>query len=124
VFPGFSWHNLAKTRTDLSNGALNSNPRQKGRFYWGMISQAIAAKSKMLYVAMFDEMDEGTAIFKCANELPVNTGSAKFLSYEGVSSDHYLWLTGQAGRLLRGEIKPDARMYLQTDRKTIKTVQR
>ncbi len=124
VFPGFSWHNLAKTRTDLSNGALNSNPRQKGRFYWDMISQAIAAKSKMLYVAMFDEMDEGTAIFKCANELPVNTGAAKFLSYEGVSSDHYLWLTGQAGRLLRGEIAPDAKMYLQTDRKTLKTVRR
>jgi hypothetical protein len=124
VFPGFSWHNLSKTRTDLSNGALNANPRLGGRFYWDMISRAIAERSKMLYVAMFDEIDEGTAIFKCANELPVNTGSAKFLSYEGLPSDHYLWLTGQAGRLLRGEIAPDARMYLQVERKTNKTAQR
>jgi hypothetical protein len=124
VFPGFSWHNLAQTREDLSNGVLGAIPRQKGRFYWDMISQAIAAKSKMLYVAMFDEMDEGTAIFKCANETPVNTGEAKFLSYEGLPSDHYLWLTGQAGRLLRGEIPPDARMYLQTERNVTKTAQR
>jgi hypothetical protein len=123
VFPGFSWHNLAKTRKDLGNGGSNAVPRQKGRFYWGMISRAIAAKSKMLYVAMFDEIDEGTAIFKCANELPVNTGEAKFLSYEGSPGDHYLWLTGQAGRLLRGEIPPDARMYLQIERKTTKTDQ-
>jgi hypothetical protein len=124
VFPGFSWHNLAKTRTDLGNGGLNANPRQKGRFYWDMISQATAAKSKMLYVAMFDEMDEGTAIFKCTNELPINTGQAQFLCYEGLPSDHYLWLTGQAGRLLRGEITPEPRMYLQTERNTTKTAQR
>jgi hypothetical protein len=124
VYPGFSWHNLARTRKGLNNGDSNAIPRQKGRFYWGMISQAIAAKSKMLYVAMFDEIDEGTAIFKCANELPVNTSPAQFLSYEGLPTDHYLWLTGQAGRLLRGEIPPDARRYLRVDRKPLKTAKR
>ena len=124
VFPGFSWHNLAKTRADLGNSVSEAIPRQKGRFYWGMISKAIEAKATMLYVAMFDEIDEGTAIFKCANELPVNTGSAKFVSYEGLPSDHYLWLTGQAGRWLRGEISPSAQMYLDVDRKSFKTAQR
>ncbi|HIA70314.1 TPA: xylosidase/arabinosidase, partial [Candidatus Poribacteria bacterium] len=58
--------------------------------------------AKMLYVAMFDEVDEGTAIFKCSNDPPV--GKSSFLTYEGLPSDHYLWLTGQLGRLLRGEI--------------------
>lgn len=124
VFPGFSWHNLAKTRADLGNPVSEAIPRQKGRFYWGMISKAIEAKATMLYVAMFDEIDEGTAIFKCANELPVNTGSAKFVSYEDLPSDHYLWLTGQAGRWLRGEISPSAHMYLDVDRKSFKTAQR
>ena len=124
VFPGFSWHNLAKTRADLGNPVSDAIPREKGRFYWNMISKAVEAKSKMLYVAMFDEMDEGTAIFKCTNKLPVNTGDAKFVSYEGLPSDHYLWLTGQAGRLLRGEIAPDPKMYLQIDRKSLKTAQR
>ena len=52
---------------------------------------------------MFDEIDEGTAIFKCANQGPV--GASPFVSYEGVPADRYLFLAGQAARTLRGEIK-------------------
>ena len=33
----------------------------------------------MLYVAMFDEMDEGTAIFKCSDEPPQPEAPAKLL---------------------------------------------
>ena len=57
----------------------------------------------MLYVAMFDEVDEGTAIFKCTNDPPTCDGAA-FLTYEGLPSDHYLKLVGDAGKLLRGEL--------------------
>ncbi len=46
-------------------------------------------------------MDEGTAIFKCTSQPP--TG-AQFVAYTGVPSDHYLWLTGEAGKMLRDEI--------------------
>ena len=55
----------------------------------------------MFYVAMFDEMDEGTAIFKCSSQPPPG---AHFVSYAGEPSDQYLWLAGQAGKMLRGEI--------------------
>jgi hypothetical protein len=60
----------------------------------------------MLYVAMFDEVDEGTAIFKCTNDPPTANG-AKFVTYEGLPSDHYLRLTGLAGRVIRGDLPPD-----------------
>ena len=57
----------------------------------------------MLYVAMFDEMDEGTAIMKCANVDKLPAG-VHLCDYEGLPTDHYLWLTGEAGKMLRGEI--------------------
>ena len=50
----------------------------------------------MIYVAMFDEVNEGTAIFKVSDNLPVSD-VAKFADIEGVPSDWYLWLTGEAG---------------------------
>jgi hypothetical protein len=78
-------------------------PRLKGRFLWKQYVEAKGAGATMLYQAMFDEMDEGTAIFKCTNDPPV--GKSRFLSLEGLPSDHYLWLTGQGGKLLRGEVK-------------------
>jgi hypothetical protein len=100
VYPGFSWHNLSRIETGRDN-PTDQIPRQQGKFYWNQISSAVASGAKMLYVAMFDEMDEGTAIFKCASRPPT---SAQFVSYGSVPSDYYLWLTGEAGKMLRGEI--------------------
>ncbi len=57
----------------------------------------------MLCIAMFDEVDEGTAIFKCSNNPPTGGGS-EFLTLDGLPSDFYLRLAGQAAKLLRGEI--------------------
>ncbi|MEO0532167.1 MAG: xylosidase/arabinosidase, partial [Planctomycetota bacterium] len=65
----------------------------------------VAAKragATMAYVARFDGVDEGPAIFKCSNDPPVGDG-VSFLTYEGLPSDHYLWLTGEAGRMFRNE---------------------
>jgi hypothetical protein len=95
VFPGFSWHNL-------TGEELNFIPRLKGQFLWSQIVAAKRVGCKMIYVAMFDEVDEGTAVFKCTNDIPVGYG-VKFLDYEGLPSDHYLRLVGQGGKLLRGE---------------------
>jgi hypothetical protein len=101
IYPGFSWYNLGKTEFG-GLPPLGQIPRQKGKFYWDQISMAIKAGSGMLYVAMFDEMDEGTAIFKCTNQPPA--GNFKLLDYEGMPTDHYLWLTGKAGDMLRGKL--------------------
>ena len=97
VYPGFSWHNL-------HGGELNSIPRQQGKFLWSQIVGTKRAGCNMLYVAMFDEVDEATAIFKCTNEPPTGNGG-KFIDYEGLPSDFYLRLVGKAGELMRGDIR-------------------
>ena len=100
IFPGFSWHNLMKTRGQ--NSPVNEIPRRQGNFLW---AQAVADRREgatMLYTAMFDEIDEGTAIFKCTDNPP--SGESPFVTFEGLPSDHYLWLTGQIGKMLRQEI--------------------
>ena len=62
----------------------------------------------MLYIAMFDEVDEGTAIFKVTNDAPMPGGQELFVTpdFDGfpLESDEYLWLAGQATRGLRNEI--------------------
>jgi hypothetical protein len=95
VFPGFSWHHMHA-------GKLDQIPRLKGRFFWSQWLALKRAGATMAYVAMFDEVDEATAIFKCTNDAPAVDGG--FVTYEGLPSDFYLKLTGAGGKLLRGEI--------------------
>jgi len=102
VCPGFSWHNLSRFEFPDDVKPVGSIPRQGGRFYWQQISTAINAGATMLYVAMFDEVNEGTAIFKCSDNPPVSS-VAKFINMDGKPADHYLWLTGEAGKMLRKE---------------------
>lgn len=102
VCPGFSWHNLSRSEFPDDVKPVGSIPRQGGRFYWQQISTAINAGATMLYIAMFDEVNEGTAIFKCTDNLPVSN-MAKFAGIDGKPSDTYLWLTGEAGKMLRKE---------------------
>jgi hypothetical protein len=98
AFPGFSWFNM-------KGAPLNAIPRLQGRFFWSQVVAAKRAGANMLYVAMFDEVDEGTAIFKVTNSPPVGPG-ASFVTYEGLPSDYYLRLTGAAGQVIRGEMPP------------------
>ncbi|MBN8460421.1 MAG: xylosidase/arabinosidase [Verrucomicrobia bacterium] len=101
VFPGFSWTNLMRSRG--KDTPLDQIPRRGGKFLWHQARERLNGGAGMLYVAMFDEMDEGTAIFKTAAKVP--TGTRGFVTEPGLPSDHYLWLTGMIARSLR-EGKP------------------
>ncbi len=118
-------------------------PRLGGKFFWSQLHYCIKAGAEMIYVAMFDEIDEGTAIFKCLNEskTPSNVPAEDYwVLYRGgnyykrtsdytgdlgpndwcrkasemnipfygieddLPTDHYLWLTGQARKMLNAEI--------------------
>ena len=105
VYPGFSWYNLSHKEKGLAPAPVASIPRQGGRFYWNLVETAVAVGAKSLYVAMFDEVNEGTAVFKVSDAPPVGE-TVKFADMDGQPTDHYLFLTGEAAKLLRGERKP------------------
>ncbi|VGO23523.1 hypothetical protein SCARR_05630 [Pontiella sulfatireligans] len=96
IYPGFSWQNN-------KGEGFNRVPRLRGKFMWAQVVACKKAGAEMLYVAMFDEVDEGTAIFKCTDTPPIGDG-VQFLTMEGLPSDFYLRLAGEAGKLLRDEI--------------------
>ncbi len=137
-YPGSSDRNMHP-----NNGV---NPRNGGSFFWKQVYNCVDVGAKMLYIAMFDEIDEGTAIFKCLNQsdVPSNVASEDYwvshyenggyrkttteqtgpyngsalrwsrkasemdITFIGIEdnlkTDHYLWLTGQARAMLRGDI--------------------
>ncbi|WP_205853576.1 CBM35 domain-containing protein [Polaribacter filamentus] len=107
LFPGFSWSNW---KPDYENRP-NHLPRIHGNFMW---EQFYIAKSKFntknltasVYVAMFDEFDEGTAIAKAGEDASMVPTDQYFLTLdaEGVhcSSDFYLRLTGDGAKMIKG----------------------
>ncbi|MDR0371917.1 MAG: T9SS type A sorting domain-containing protein [Prevotellaceae bacterium] len=100
VFPGFSWQNMKGG----DNNPYDDYPRENGNFFWKQVAANRNAGAQSLYVAMFDEMDEGTCIFKCetTSNTPLN-GDGKFIGYDDeLGSDYYLWLTGQATQWIHG----------------------
>jgi hypothetical protein len=120
VFPGFSWYNLKHILPDYT-AVFDSRPRLGGTFLWRQIYKNINdAGCTMIYQAMFDEVDEGTAIFKISNSPPVSEeptsysnpflpiGNAQYAPYDIsdalLPSDHYLWLVGEGTKMLRGQI--------------------
>ena len=95
AFPGFSWDNLRS----VSPGTTMI-PRQKGEFYWRQFAIFRELGIRTVFVGMFDEVNEGTAIYKVSNQIPVGK---YFVTYEGLPSDYYLKLTGAATRMIRGQ---------------------
>lgn len=95
AFPGFSWDNLRRAKPGTT-----MIPRRKGEFYWRQFYIFRSLGIRTVFVGMFDEVNEGTAIYKVANQTPVGK---YFVTYEGLPSDYYLKLTGAATKMIRGD---------------------
>lgn len=95
VYPGFSWDNVRRLKPGAS-----TIPRRGGRFLWEQFHELSKLGVDHVYVAMFDEVDEGTAVFKVTSAPPVQ---GHFVGYEGLPSDWYLRLVGEGERMLRGQ---------------------
>jgi hypothetical protein len=97
VYPGFGWTNLKG-----KDAAGQTIPRLGGEFLWRQFVAAQQLNVDTVYVAMFDEVDEGTAIFKVTNDPPTQ---AHFDTFDRLPSDFYLRLTAEGTKLIRGERK-------------------
>ncbi|SFD99686.1 Ricin-type beta-trefoil lectin domain-like [Chitinophaga sp. CF118] len=102
AYPGFSFHN-----TNASS-KLNEIPRNHGDFMWAQVAVMKTVGVKSLYIAMFDEMNEGTSIFKVAENASQAPADKSYVNLDqdgvAVSSDFYLRLTNDAGRMIKGQI--------------------
>jgi len=97
IFPGFRWKNLMASRGHPNTS--NEIDRLKGKFFEAQGKGLISIGVNMIYVAMFDEIDEGTAIFKCTNNPPV--GASDFGTFDGMPPDTYLRMAGEFSEELK-----------------------
>jgi hypothetical protein len=89
-------------------GDLSQGHRRHGDFYWRSVYNMVRLGAQGLYVSMFDEFNEGNQIAKTAEtaaDVPAGSG-IRALDEDGTfcSSDYYLRITGDGGRMLRGEL--------------------
>jgi uncharacterized protein (TIGR03437 family) len=106
IFPGFSWYNLNRTATQ------NQIPRNRGEFLWRQAYNAKAAGARTLKIAMFDEVDESTAMFKLASRRADAPDQGYWLTLDAdgftLPSDWYLRLAGEITRVFHGQTPPSA----------------
>ena len=84
----------------------NWKPRDGGHFLWKQAYEVCNMGSKFMYVAMFDEVDEGTAMYKLtetAEGLPIGAEQVA-LNEDGYSlpSDWYLQLGNEIQKMIEG----------------------
>jgi hypothetical protein len=108
IFPGFSWHNLKRTAKE------NQIPRLGGEFFWRQAYNARMAGATVLKIAMFDEVDEGTAILKAAPHRSDAPDQGYWLTLDAdgkeLPSDWYLPLAGEITRMFHGDIPPNPKL--------------
>ncbi|MEU6788166.1 hypothetical protein ABZ912_54010 [Nonomuraea angiospora] len=89
-------------------GDVKGRQRAHGDFMWRQFYNMVRLGAQGIYISMFDEFNEGNQIAKTAeNASMIPTGSGLLgLDEDGTvcSSDYYLRLTGDGGRMLKGQI--------------------
>jgi hypothetical protein len=93
IYPGFSWNNLQQTTAKPAG-----IPRRDGAFLREQFQTAHDLGIDTAFVGMFDEVNEGTAIFKVTNTPPAQ---GYFVPMDAQPSDLYLRITGEGTRMLR-----------------------
>jgi hypothetical protein len=89
-------------------GDVSGSQRVHGDFMWRQFYNMVRAGVQGIYISMFDEFGEGNQIAKTADtQASVPAGSGLLtLDQDGTvcSSDYYLRLTNDGGRMLKGQL--------------------
>lgn len=118
VYPGFSWINLHKTARDPQT-TQSRYDRRGGYFLWEQLRDLSILKPDCVFLAMFDEVDEGTALFKINPKPP---RELNLVGTDGLPSDWWLRLIREARRLGDlGEVLPE-KIPLEADFKQNKNL--
>jgi len=80
IFPGFSWSNLQKNPS-----GINQIPRAGGGFFNHQAEKVLSLKPSWIYIAMFDEVNEGTAMFKIVSLKSQTPTNANF-TYQSIDN--------------------------------------
>ncbi len=112
IFPGFSW-------SKWKEGEPNKIPRLGGRFIWQQAMVAKQVGAGAIKIAMFDEVDEGTAMFKIAPTAKQAPEQTWWLTLdadgESLPSDWYLRLGGEITKVMRGTTKPQQEIPIRPE---------
>jgi hypothetical protein len=95
IYPGFGWDNLTHQAPGTS-----TIDRRRGEFLWEQFVTLAKMRQQSAYLAMFDEVDEGTALFKVSDTPPPQ---GHFDTLQGMPSDWYLRVTQAGVQMLRGQ---------------------
>jgi hypothetical protein len=89
-------------------GDLQVKQRKHGDFMWHQFANMIQIGSDGLYVSMYDEYNEGNQIAKTAATSADKPAGSSFTTLDedgtACSSDYYLRLTGDGGKMLKKQI--------------------
>ncbi|MGW3133683.1 discoidin domain-containing protein [Streptomyces sp. NPDC001123] len=89
-------------------GDVSGRQRAHGDFMWRQFYNMVRAGVQGIYISMFDEYNEGNQIAKTAETQAWVPADSGFLALDedgtACSADYYLRLTGDGGRMLKGQI--------------------
>lgn len=89
-------------------GDLQERQRVHGDFMWAQFYNMKRLGAQGIYISMFDEFNEGNQIAKTAESAAFVPAGSGFLGLNedgtACSADYYLRLTGDGGKMLKGQI--------------------